>query len=55
MITKEDVVQVATGIKQTLTDLEIVEALKRYNEQSSDELWSYIVEDIIYQLIDERK
>lgn len=56
-IQKEDVVQVATSIKQTLTESEIQEAINRYpSEQEEDPgaTWNLVVEKIVYDLIDER-
>lgn len=56
-IQKEDVVQVATSIKQTLTKEEIQEVLTRYPSEQRDDpeaTWNLVVEKIVYDLIDER-
>jgi len=56
-IQKEDVVQVATSIKQVLTEQEIAEAIERYpfaEEQDPTGTWNLILEQVIYELIDER-
>jgi hypothetical protein len=56
-IQAEDVVQVATSIKQTLTEKEIQEALTRYPSEQRDDpgaTWNLVVEKIVYDLIDER-
>ena len=56
-IVKEDVVQVATSIKQTLTESEIQEAINRYpaeQEEDPGATWNLVVEKIVYDLIDER-
>ncbi|HEY4755778.1 MAG TPA: hypothetical protein VIH28_06975 [Ignavibacteriaceae bacterium] len=53
-----DVETIADSLKKELTDAEIQEVLKRYPAaQNQDETanWSLVVEDLIYQVINERK
>jgi len=56
-IQKEDVIQVATSIKQILTEQEINEVIKRYpsaEDQDPTGTWDLIVEQVIYEILDER-
>ncbi len=56
-ITKEDVVQVATSIKQVLTEQEITEAIERYpfeQEEDPSGTWNLVIEKIVYDLISDR-
>ncbi|HUU88001.1 MAG TPA: hypothetical protein VMX17_09630 [Candidatus Glassbacteria bacterium] len=56
-IQKEDVIQVATSIKQILTEQEINEVIERYpsaEDQDPTGTWDLIVEQVIYEILDER-
>lgn len=58
MVQKEDVVQVATSLGQTLTEVEIAEVISRYlyeQEEDPGGTWDLVVEKIMYDLIDERE
>lgn len=54
MITKEDVVSIATAINKQLTEKQIQEVLELYPAQQATEPetnWSLVVEDCIYNVI----
>jgi hypothetical protein len=53
-ISYEDVVNVCNILNKNLSVEEMEEALKRYNESYEDDLWSAILENIIYNIISER-
>jgi hypothetical protein len=54
-ISYEDVLNVCNILNIDLSVEEMEEALKRYNESYEDDLWSAVLENIIYNLISERK
>jgi hypothetical protein len=53
-ISYEDVVNVCNILNKDLSVEEMEEVLKRYNESYEDDLWSAILESIIYHIISER-
>jgi hypothetical protein len=53
-ISYEDVVNVCNILNKDLSVEEMEEVLKRYNESYEDDLWSAILENIIYNIISER-
>ena len=54
-ITYEDVIKICDTIEKYLYYDEVDEVISRYQQQSGDENWSIIVEDLIYQVYGERK
>ena len=54
-ISYEDVLNVCNILNKDLSVEEMEEALKRYNESYEDDLWSAILENIIYNIISERQ
>lgn len=56
-IAKEDVLHTVSSLNKVLTDDEVTELIKRYDEcEPSNVLdpWYVIVEDLMYEIIDER-
>lgn len=53
-ISYEDVLNVCNILNKNLSVEEMEEALKRYSESYEDDLWSAILENIIYNIISER-
>jgi hypothetical protein len=54
-ISYEDVVNVCSILNKDLSVEEMEEVLRRYNQSYEDDIWSAKVENIIYNLISERK
>ncbi len=58
LLSVEDVDYIARSIKQVLTDEEKKEALNRYpaqQDQDQTATWDLVMEDVIYQIVNERK
>jgi len=53
-ISKEDILKVVSELGQHLTDDEVTQLLNEYQENDLDP-WFIIVEDLMYNIIDERK
>lgn len=56
-ITKEDVLKVVSELNQVLTDDEVTELIERYNEIEEFNVldpWFIVVEDLMYNIINER-
>lgn len=57
-INKEDVLRVVSELNQVLSEDEVTELIKRYNECEPTNVldpWYIIVEDLMYNIIDERE
>ena len=58
LLSVKDVESVATSISQDLTPKEKQEVLKRYpaqQDQDQTASWHLVIEDVIYQIVNERK
>jgi len=51
MITQEDVIEVANGIGQELTQEQVEEVIATYDEQGYDDTWEMTVEWIINDML----
>ena len=57
LIDKEDVLQTVSDLNQVLTDDEVTDLIERYNEIGEFNVldpWFIVVEDLMYNIIDER-
>lgn len=57
-VVKADVENVAKGIGQKLTPAEVETVIERYpsaQDQDPTATWNLVVEEVVYQVIDERK